>query len=171
MNAPSDNRPPPPASATAQHNAPAPRPTSGRENKGLMAFFIAAAVLALLIVLGFNLLGPEGASRTGVGDGPAQSPAGPTTGGPSPGADRAQGTAPSGATTPTVESSAPQAADTPTAPGRESVGAPKGGALTSGSSAPEGLSGQGTGTGTGQAPATGAQPGASAMPAAPPASR
>lgn len=100
MNAPSDNRPPPPASATAQPNAPAPRPTSGRENKGLMAFFIAAAVLALLIVLGFNLLGPEGASRTGVGDGPAQSFAGPTTGGPSPGADRAQGTARPGATPP-----------------------------------------------------------------------
>ena len=153
MNAPSDNRPPPPASATAQHNAPAPRPTSGRENKGLTAFFIAAAVLALLIVLGFNLLGPEGASRTGVGDGPAQSSAGPTTGGPSPGADRssAGGAAPTGATAPTVESPAPQAADTPTAAGRESVGAPKGGALQSGNNVPEGLSGQGA---AGQAPPT-----------------
>lgn len=171
MNAPPDDRPPPHATATAQPSAPAPRPTSGRENKGLMAFFIAAAVLALLIVLGFNLLGPEGASRTGVGDGPAQSSAGPTTGGPSPGADRssAGGAAPSGATAPTVESPAPQAADTPTAPGRESVGAPKGGALQSGNSVPEGLSGQGAAAG--QAPAARAQPGASAMPAAPPASR
>lgn len=61
-----------------------PRPTSGRENSGLMFFFIGAAVLALLLVLFFNVLGPDGASRTGVADGPARAPAGQTIGGPGP---------------------------------------------------------------------------------------
>lgn len=134
MNAPS--RLPPHGPAPAQQRT-TPRPaTSGRENSGLMYFFIGAAVLALLIVVGFNLLGPDGASRTGVGDGPAQSHSGPTTGGPSPETNTNTGTGvgmtpgqarrASGSAIEAVPT--PQAADTPTPPGRESVGAPAGAA-------------------------------------------
>lgn len=161
-----------------------PRPTSGRENTGLMYFFIGAAVLALLLVLGFNMLGPEGASRTGIADGPAQSSAGPTTGGPSPSAGSSTGSSAgspggatgtgtqgqSGSTGGAAGTAAPApAADTPTPPGRESVGAPAGGAPQSGQARPPGISGDGTTAG--DAPPMAASPGASAIPAAPPASR
>lgn len=157
---------------------PVPRPTNGRENGGLMYFFIGAAVLALLLVVGFNVLGPEGASRTGVGDGPAQSSAGPTTGGPSPGPANRAGTAGEqsdsaagpGAGSPTITPANPSpAADTPNPVGRESVGAPVGAAPQAPQGRTEGVSGDGTTAG--DTPAAAAQPGASAMPAAPPASR
>ena len=158
---------------------PAPRPTSGRENGGLMYFFIGAAVLALLLVVGFNMLGPDGASRTGVGDGPAQSSAGPTTGGPSPGAATQAGAAGSsqneGATgagtgSPTTTTANPaQRGDTPTPVGRESVGAPAGGAPQTTQGRTEGVSGDGTTAG--DTPAAAARSGASAIPAAPAASR
>lgn len=156
-----------PGSAAATPPTTAPRPTSGRENSGLMYFFIGAAVLALLIVLGFNMLGPEGASRSGVGDGPAQAH-GPTIGGPTPGADRerssisgnAAGTGSTGsdsggnndassnaaggggtnngAVTSTT-TAAPQTADSPTPAGRDGVGAPMGAAPQAGQSGPGGI--------------------------------
>jgi hypothetical protein len=69
MDTHSHTAPSKPSARTAQ--GPVPQPTSGRENSKLMYFFIGAAVLALLLVLSFNALGPEGASRTGIGDGPA----------------------------------------------------------------------------------------------------
>jgi hypothetical protein len=107
-----------------------PRSTSGRENSGLMFFFIGAAVLALMLVLFFNFLGPEGASRTGVADGPATAPAGQTTGGPSPANTTAQpGTGNSSAATggdAPATVTAPQRPDSQTPPGREAVGAPVG---------------------------------------------
>lgn len=180
MNTPSPITPPPRSSGTAPTgNVAPPQPTSARENSGLMYFFIGAAVLALLIVLGFNALGPEGASRTGVGDGPAQSHSGPTTGGPSPDADARAGAGAAGPATAgqaagagtTVVAPTPQVGDTPTPPGRESVGAPAGGAPQAGQAVPEGISGRGAATPS-DAPATGAQSSAaSATPAAPPASR
>jgi hypothetical protein len=175
MDTHSHTAPSKPSARTAQ--GPVPQPTSGRENSKLMYFFIGAAVLALLLVLSFNALGPEGASRTGIGDGPAQSPAGPTTGGPSPatGTDGdAAGAQNSGAARPgaggatTITTPAPQAADTPTPPGRESVGAPVGGSPSAGPGAAQGVSGDGTTAG--DTPAAAAQSGASAIPAAPPAS-
>lgn len=154
-------------------SGPVPRPTSGRENGGLMYFFIGAAVLALLLVVGFNVLGPDGASRTGVGDGPAQSPAGATTGGPSPAAQSGTATGPaaggSSSSSPTTTATQPQAADTPNPVGRERIGAPAGGAPQATPGRPEGISGDGTTAG--DTPPNAAQPGASAMPAAPPASR
>jgi hypothetical protein len=144
-----------PASNTgAAHHTP--RPTSGRENSGLMFFFIGAALLALLLVLFFNVLGPQGASRTGVGDGPARAPAGQTTGGPSPSsattqpATGAQGTnaAATGGAAPAAIN-VPQAPDTQTPPGREGVGAPVGNTTGAGrdstQTAPEGTTGR-TGT-------------------------
>jgi hypothetical protein len=162
---------PPPAGSSAQRAMP--RPTSGRENGGLMYFFIGAAVLALLLVAGFNVLGPDGASRTGIGDGPAQSSAGPTTGGPDASSDTTAGTQRStpgqGSTAGTTTSRPPQAADTPNPVGREAVGAPMGGAPTAGPGRTQGVSADGTTTG--DTPAAEVQPGASAMPAAPPASR
>ena len=157
---------------------PVPRPTSGRENGGLMYFFIGAAVLALLLVVGFNVLGPDGAARTGVGDGPAQSSAGPTTGGPSPGTGTQGGTAgaqgsgagsAAGSSPTSTTANLPQAADTPNPVGREGVGAPAGSAPQTTPGKTQGVSGDGTTAG--DTPATAAQPGASAMPAAPPASR
>ena len=184
-----------PGSQATGHTArPSPSPsTSGRENSGLMFFFIGAAAVALLIVLGFNMLGPEGAARTGVGDGPAQSPAGTTTGGPDPGittrdtggiSGHAAGTSPAGASTGgaagagggTTTAVVPSAADTPTTPGREAVGAPVGGAPQA---TPGGGSGTSGGAITGNPGATGAPPvptgvspdAPAALPAAPPASR
>lgn len=122
--------------APSRGQADKPRPTNGRENAKLMYFFVGAAVLVLLIVLGFNFLGPEGASRTGIGDGPAQSPAGSTTGGPSPAPNAGAGTgiaenstvpAPGANTAGNgVQSTVPQRPDSPTPAGRESVGAPVG---------------------------------------------
>lgn len=131
--------------ATGTTSAP-PRPTSGRENSGLMFFFIGAAVLALVLVLFFNFLGPEGASRTGVADGPARSPAGETTGGPSPRGAESQPQSPGGPVTRSgndnnnnnaattgastqgapAAGSTPQAPDSQTPPGREGMGAPAG---------------------------------------------
>lgn len=167
----------------------APQPTSGRENSGVMYFIIGAAVLTLLVVLGFNLLGPQGASRTGVGDGPAQSHS-PTLGGPTPGAARDDAANSSGTGNPsdstsgsaagtvtTTTTAAPQAPDSPSAPGREGVGAPVGGALQAGQSGPGGSAPGSTGADApgGFAPAPqGVSPDApAALPASPasPASR
>lgn len=120
--------PPSQRPAAAAPAADRPRPTSGRENSGLMFFFIGAAVLALVLVLFFNLLGPDGASRTGVGDGPARAPAGQTIGGPSPRGEAAPtsgGTTSAGGAAPAAVN-APQAPDSQTPPGREGVGAPAG---------------------------------------------
>lgn len=177
----------PPRPAGSHGEGGLPQPTSGRENSGLMYFFIGAAALALLIVLGFNTLGPEGAARSGIGDGPATSPAGATTGGPDPGATRSEmgipdgkaagaatnrsaGQGNSGAVTPPT----PQAADTPAAPGRESLGAPLGGSPQSRpgmpQSSPQGTSGEPSTGGTSIPP--GVSPDAPrALPAIPPASR
>lgn len=114
------------------------KPTSGSENNRVVLFFVTATAIVLFIVLGFNFLGPEGASRTGIGDGPATSAAGTTTGGPSAtnaeaarhnssGGQATQPTSPGGRAT-TRATSSPQAPDSATPAGREAVGAPKGGA-------------------------------------------
>lgn len=173
---PNASSPSPRAAGAAQETGAVPKPTSGRENSGLMYFFIGAATLALLVVLGFNLLGPEGASRTGVGDGPAQAPAGQTIGGPNPRSDAAGAGAGAGTTgaeqggsaSPSVNATVPQAPDSPTPPGREGVGAPMGGAPQAGQAQPQGMSGDGAPS-TGGTPPMAAQTPASAIPAAPPA--
>lgn len=163
----SDPRPHVAPNTTGMPVGTAPAPTSGRENSGLMYFFIGAAVLALLIVLGFNMLGPEGASRTGVGDGPAQAH-GPTIGGPTGGQDRerssisgqAAGTGSTGSNSAgnndessnaaggggnnngavtTTTTTAPQNTDSASPPGRDGVGAPTGAAPQAGQSGPGGI--------------------------------
>ena len=79
MNTPS--RPPgtPAPQATGNTARPGSSPsTSGRENSGLLFFFLGAAAVALLIALGFHMLGPEGVARTGVSpDAPVALPAVP----------------------------------------------------------------------------------------------
>ena len=123
--------------STAQPATERNRSTSGGENRGLTIFFIGAAVVALMLVVFFNVQGPEGAARSGVGDGPARSPAGETTGGPSPvergTAERSP--APVGQNSTTASgsngganpaSTVPQAPDSQTPVGREGVGAPRG---------------------------------------------
>lgn len=119
--------------------------TRGGQNRGLMYFFIGAAVVALVLVLFFNLQGPEGAARSGIGDGPSRSSAGETTGGPSPaeggatdripaplGQSSGAASSASGAANPAPI--APQAPDSQTPIGREAVGAPRGAAPEGGPS-------------------------------------
>ncbi|RYH52934.1 MAG: hypothetical protein EON54_14160, partial [Alcaligenaceae bacterium] len=129
MNTTTNQRPSTAPASNTGAAQPIPHPVSGRENSGLMFFFIGAALLALLLVLFFNFLGPEGAARTGVGDGPARAPAGQTTGGPSPSSSASQpaagtqgssGAATGGAAPAAVN--ALQAPDSQTPPGREGVG-------------------------------------------------
>ena len=170
----------PPAASPAAHSpsskaARAPQPVSARENNGLMYFFIGAAVLALLVAIGFNWLGPQGASRTGVGDGPAQAPGGVSTGGPSTGngsgagsvsgnttaagTDGTTATTPLGGTATTTTITGPQAPDTPTPPGRESVGAPMGSVPQASQGGPSATA-QGAGGTGGAGAATGSTPAA-----------
>lgn len=122
--------------STAPQPAPEPqRLMRGGENRGLMFFFIGAAVVALMLVVFFNVFGPERAARSGIGDGPSQSSAGATTGGPSP-SERSTAAPPTqgggaasgggGAANPAA--TAPQAPDSQTPAGREGVGAPRGAA-------------------------------------------
>ena len=139
---------------TAPRQEKQPTPTNGSENNRVVLFFISATTVILFIVLGFNFLGPEGASRSGIADGPATSSSGrTTTGGPSvsesPGHEGrvgvhstrnasggSAGNDPqtlSGAASSTGDldkpraTSAPQAPDSRTPAGREGVGAPRGG--------------------------------------------
>ena len=173
MNAPS-NIPPPHTPATPPQGGTTPRPTSGRENTHLMYFFIGVAVLVLLIVVGFNVLGPQGAARSGVADGPAHSSQGPTTGGPSPEAGSRTEAGHAGAQAPAVQArtgTAPQAPESPTPVQREGMGAPQGAAPQAGHGSPQGVTGSGTSATAADAPAQAATAGASALPAAPPASR
>lgn len=150
-----------------------PKPTSGRENNHVVMWFIAVTLLILSIVLGFNLLGPEGASRSGVADGPARSSAGATTGGPSPGGATQQPRngepSPTAAwqTSPDARNVAvPQAPDSATPPGREGMGAPRGAAPPSPNQDRAAAEGQQR-----EAVPRAATTPASATPAAPPASR
>lgn len=93
-----------------------PRPTSGRENNRAFIYAVCGAGLVLAIVLAFNFAGPPGPGRevdlTNPTPRAASAPA------------QAPSTQPASPTTDTVT---PQRGDTPTPPGRESVGAPVGG--------------------------------------------
>lgn len=126
-------------SSTPQRPPARSHATNGRENRGLMYFFIGATVVALVVVLFFNFQGPERAARSGIADGPSRSSAGETTGGPSPAEgitiDRVPAPASqvsrdassaSGAENPARPAS--QAPDSQTPIGREAIGAPQGAA-------------------------------------------
>lgn len=93
------------------------RPTSVRDN--LRAFRMAAigAAVALAIIIAFNVMAPKDRldAPAGTGGAPAAGQGAQQTGGPS-GSDPVQRTA-------------PQQGDSPTAPGREGVGAPQGSAV------------------------------------------
>lgn len=134
----------------ASHSSTAPPPpkwshaSRGGQNRGLMYFFIGATLVALVLVLFFNLLGPEGAARSGIGDGQFRSSAGETTGGPSPaeGDTKDRILAPLGQSSGAVFSAtgavdpalvAPQTTDSQTHIGREAVGSPRGTILENGS--------------------------------------
>lgn len=134
----------------ASHSSTAPPPpkwshaSRGGQNRGLMYFFIGATLVALVLVLFFNLHGPEGAARSGIGDGPSRSSAGETTGGPSPaeGGATERIPAPLGQTSGAAFNSsgaanpapvAPQTPDSQTPIGREAVGTPRGAILGNGS--------------------------------------
>lgn len=137
MSSPPTSGPPP---AFPHH----PKPTSGRENNRVAFWFAGVAIVVLALVLGFNFLGPKGASRSGGSDGPAPS---------------SMGTAASEKST-----TRPQAADSTTPPGRESQGAPRG------SSPSPAAQGQAAGSPAQAVPPAATAP-ASATPTAPPASR
>lgn len=148
-----------------------PKPTSGRENSRVTYWFIGVVLVILSLVLGFNFLGPAGASRTGIANGPSTSPTGQTTGGPSSDTNSVQ-RAPQGAVTPSASNSptsrtsiSPQAPDSATPAGRESVGAPVGSQAT-----PTSPERNATGGTASAVPAAAISP-ASTTPAAPPASR
>ena len=148
-----------------------PKPTSGRENNRVTYWFVGVVLVVLSLVLGFNFLGPEGATRTGVADGPAATSSGQITGGPSTDPAGMQ-RAPQARTTSSAPdspnsrtSAAPQAPDSATPPGREGVGAQVG---SQASPAPQERIGAG-GT-SGSVPPAAISP-ASTTPAAPPASR
>jgi hypothetical protein len=97
-----------------------------------MLFFIGAVVVAVTLVVLFNVHGPEGAARSGIGDGPSRSAAGETTGGPSPAesrtepADQGGGAASKSGGEADSATTAPHAPDSPSPIGREGVGAPRG---------------------------------------------
>jgi hypothetical protein len=130
-----------PSAAQRPHTSQAPstppplerkHSTQDRENRGLMLFFIGAGVVAVTLVVLFNVHGPEGAARSGIGDGPSHSAAGDTSGGPSPAESRAEPADQSGGAASNnggavgSATTAPQAPDSPTPIGREGVGAPRG---------------------------------------------
>jgi hypothetical protein len=134
----------------ASHSSTAPPPPKrshaprGGKNRGLMCYFIGATLVVLVLVLFFNLHGPEGAARSGIGDGPSRSSAGETTGGPShaEGGTKDRIPAPLGQSSGAAFSSsgaanpapvAPQTPDSQTPIGREAVGAPRGAIIENGS--------------------------------------
>ena len=149
----------------------AQKSTSGRENNRVTYWFIGVVLVVLSLVLGFSFLGPEGASRTGVADGPATSSTSQTTGGPSTDAAGMQHAPQAGTNSSASDPSnsrtgtAPQAPDSATPPGRESVGAQVGSQPN-----PALLERNGAGGSLSAVPPEAISP-ASTTPAAPPASR
>ncbi len=100
-----------------------PTPTSGRENSQAMWWVIGMVALAVVAVLGFNLLGPRGdASRKGTATPPSAS-----SGGMAPAMPSASSPAQAGSQGPAQAQ--PQSADTPVDPSRGSMGAPAGATL------------------------------------------
>lgn len=93
--------------------------TSTRDNKRAFRIAVTGAVIALAAVLAFNFMAPR--DRL---EGPGESPTPSMT----QGANQSGGPSGNGA----VQQATPQRGDSPTAPGRESVGAPVGSTPVSG---------------------------------------
>lgn len=112
--------PTPPRPATIHHKpGDHPTPTSGRENSKAMWWVIGMVALAVVAVLGFNILGPRGdASRSG------ERPPAATSEGMAPAAPSASSPAQAGTQGPAQAQ--PQSADTPVDASRNSMGAPAG---------------------------------------------
>lgn len=100
---------------TVQTSQGPKRPTSARDGRRALRMAAAGAIVALAVVIAFNLMAPKGRlhAPAGTGSAPAMDQGAQQSGGPSGSVDP-------------VQQAAPQRGDSPTAPGREAVGAPQG---------------------------------------------
>jgi len=104
---------------TPNHPAPTPphptvrQPTNPRQNRNAFYIAVVGALIALVAVIAFNLKAPKGRL-----DAPGQASSVPSSQGP----QQTGGPAGQGS----VQSTSPQAGDTPTGAARDAMGAPAG---------------------------------------------
>lgn len=119
-----------PSSPTQRPAAPGsqPTPTSGKENSKAMWYVVGMVAIAVVAVIGFNVMGPKGnASRMGDNAPPAASSS--SGSGMAPAMPTASSPAQAGTQGPAQAQ--PQSADTPVDASRNTMGAPAGATLPS----------------------------------------